>query len=228
MKVTAFWVVLLLIFALVGCSGNERINDLVHHHDRLEDTLAMERKLRTRLQMYIDSVLEVGPANVRVAQAQEAAQKKRVNQMKATNSAPNREARLKALAKNYVVSRNGELLHIIIPEEFLFDKDKIELSPVGRRTAKELADLIKKVPKEMVTVEGHMDHHAQNAESAPGQWEPSVLRATALVRQLVLLGVSPHRLRAAGRGEYVAVADNRAADIRSANRRVELIFQPLP
>jgi len=54
-----------------------------------------------------------------------------------------------------------------------------------------------------------------------------VKRATAVVRVLQKqYGIPPAKMAAAGRGEYVPVADNNTAEGRAANRRTRIVILP--
>lgn len=57
-------------------------------------------------------------------------------------------------------------------------------------------------------------------------WDLSTARATSIVRILQTAGLDPKRVTAAGRGEFVPVADNTTPDGRHRNRRTEIILIP--
>jgi flagellar motor protein MotB len=61
----------------------------------------------------------------------------------------------------------------------------------------------------------------------PDNWEISVQRATAIVHLLQNeYHVSPQRMTAAGRGEYIPVASNDTPEGRAANRRTRIVILP--
>lgn len=65
--------------------------------------------------------------------------------------------------------------------------------------------------------------HTDDAGNARANQQLSLRRAESVVAALVADGVEARRLRAEGRGADAPVADNRSADGRSQNRRVELV-----
>ena len=76
-------------------------------------------------------------------------------------------------------------------------------------------------------VDGHSDNvHIRN-DCLSDYWDLSVLRATAVVRNLQLNhGVNPSRLTAGGRSEYTPKDNNDSLSGRQANRRTEIIITP--
>jgi len=78
-------------------------------------------------------------------------------------------------------------------------------------------------------VEGHTDSISYPLDSLTSQdhWDISVKRATALVKVLQNeYNISPIRMTAAGRSEYVTVAANDTPEGRAANRRTRIIILP--
>jgi chemotaxis protein MotB len=58
-------------------------------------------------------------------------------------------------------------------------------------------------------------------------WDLSVKRATAVIRILQnKYGMEPAKMAAAGRGEYLPVADNSTAEGRQLNRRTRIVILP--
>ena len=71
-----------------------------------------------------------------------------------------------------------------------------------------------------VRVRGYTDNQPINTEIFPSNWELSIARATAVVRELEQLQLIPARMAIEGYGEYYPTADNMTAEGRAANRRV--------
>jgi chemotaxis protein MotB len=62
---------------------------------------------------------------------------------------------------------------------------------------------------------------------SPDNWDLSVKRATSIIRILQNdYHVSPHRMIAAGRSEYIDVAPNDTPEGRAANRRTRIVILP--
>ena len=76
-------------------------------------------------------------------------------------------------------------------------------------------------------VEGHTDDVSYSKGVLLDNWDLSVKRSTAVVRVLQKqYGLSPAKIIAAGRGEYVPIADNNTAQGRAANRRTRIVILP--
>ena len=78
-------------------------------------------------------------------------------------------------------------------------------------------------------VEGHTDSKQLlgSDNKMEDNWDLSVKRATTIVRLLQeKYGIDPKRMTAAGRGEYVPLAENNSAENRAANRRTRIVILP--
>lgn len=77
-------------------------------------------------------------------------------------------------------------------------------------------------------VEGHTDNVPYKSNMyLKDNWDLSVKRATSVVRILQdQYGVSPAKMTAAGRSEYMPVTDNNTAEGRAANRRTRIVILP--
>jgi outer membrane protein OmpA-like peptidoglycan-associated protein len=101
----------------------------------------------------------------------------------------------------------------------LFEFNRAVLLPIARTRLEEVATALKEMADgSTMIVEGHTDARG----SDDGNLALSQARAEAVVSFLVSRGVEPTRIRAVGRGEEEPVADNRTAEGRANNRRVEI------
>jgi chemotaxis protein MotB len=76
-------------------------------------------------------------------------------------------------------------------------------------------------------VEGHTDSIPIKSSTVTDNWDLSVKRATTVVRILQdTYGLEPKRMTAAGRGQYLPIADNNTAEGRAANRRTRIVILP--
>lgn len=74
-------------------------------------------------------------------------------------------------------------------------------------------------------IEGHTDNVPIHNAQFPSNWELSTARSTEIVRLLIVRdGFRPERLSAAGYAEYHPLTENRSAEGRGANRRVDIII----
>jgi chemotaxis protein MotB len=71
-----------------------------------------------------------------------------------------------------------------------------------------------------VRVRGYTDNQAIKTEIFSSNWELSVFRATAILRELESLGINSARMAIEGYGQYSPTADNSTAQGRAKNRKV--------
>lgn len=91
---------------------------------------------------------------------------------------------------------------------------------------KRVALIVEELPKIMqVSVQGHTDNQGPGKSSVfKDNWELSSARAISVLQELLLDGVDPKRINAAGFAEYKPLATNVTKAGREKNRRVELHF----
>ena len=101
------------------------------------------------------------------------------------------------------------------------------ITPRAKEILGKVADVIKAQPDIQFMVEGHTDNKPISTAHIKDNWDLSVLRATAVVRTLQQsYGIDPARMLAAGRSEYISIADNTKAEGRSMNRRTRIVVLP--
>lgn len=112
---------------------------------------------------------------------------------------------------------------ITLSGSVLFASNESTLLPAAMVKLNEVADaLIKGNPDSNITVEGHTDSQGQRQYNMDlGQ-----KRAQAVRDQLVARGVAADRIKAVGVGPDRPIADNKTAEGRANNRRVEIIVEP--
>jgi len=71
-----------------------------------------------------------------------------------------------------------------------------------------------------IRVRGYTDNQAIETEIFSSNWELSVFRATAILRELEKLSLNPAQMAIEGYGQYYPSADNATATGRAKNRRV--------
>lgn len=91
---------------------------------------------------------------------------------------------------------------------------------------KRVALIVQELPQTMeVSVQGHTDNATPGSNSPyKDNWELSSARAISVLQELLLDGVAPSRISAAGFAEFKPLATNATQDGREKNRRVELHF----
>lgn len=121
----------------------------------------------------------------------------------------------------------GSAVFISISDKMLFSSGSYLISYKARAVLGKVADVIKAQPDMQFMVEGHTDNKRISNGFIKDNWDLSVMRAASVVRVLQRdYGVEPSRMIAAGRSEYVTLADNETAEGRALNRRTRIIILP--
>jgi OOP family OmpA-OmpF porin len=99
-----------------------------------------------------------------------------------------------------------------------FDFDKAALKPEGKSKLDGLVGQIKGITLEVVIAVGHTDAVGSDAYNQ----KLSLRRAEAVKAYMVSKGIEANRIYTEGKGKKQPVADNKTADGRAKNRRVEI------
>lgn len=127
------------------------------------------------------------------------------------------------LQKIAAVKQESRGMVITLSGSVLFASNESTLLPAAMVKLNEVADaLIKGNPDANITVEGHTDSQGQRQYNM----ELGTKRAEAVRNQLVARGVAADRIKAIGVGPDRPIADNKTAEGRANNRRVEIIVEP--
>jgi OOP family OmpA-OmpF porin len=102
--------------------------------------------------------------------------------------------------------------------EVLFDFDKSVVKPDGKAKLDDLAAKVKGINLEVVIAIGHTDSVGTDEYNQ----KLSVRRSESVKAYLVSKGIEANRVYTEGKGEKQPVADNRTAEGRAKNRRVEI------
>jgi len=102
--------------------------------------------------------------------------------------------------------------------DVFFDFDKAVLKPEGKAKLDDLVSKLKGINLEVIIAIGHTDSIGGDAYNQ----KLSVRRAEAVKAYLVSKGIEPNRIYTEGKGKSQPIADNRTAEGRAKNRRVEI------
>ena len=115
---------------------------------------------------------------------------------------------------------------IAFPAGVLFPKDGVELSEQGRARLRVLHDFLIKAAGERINIRGFTDDQPPGADSRfRDNWEISSLRAVAVLRYMVSLGMAPNRLTATGLADLEPLYPNDTPEHRARNQRVEFVLE---
>jgi len=100
-----------------------------------------------------------------------------------------------------------------------FDFDKATLKPEGKKMVDEAVRVMKENPTMHVSVEGHTDSIGSEAYNQ----RLSERRANSVRDYMVSQGIDAGHITTVGYGKTKPIADNKTAEGRAENRRVEII-----
>ncbi|ODT77503.1 MAG: hypothetical protein ABS76_27400 [Pelagibacterium sp. SCN 64-44] len=116
----------------------------------------------------------------------------------------------------------------VFQSEVLFDPGQADIQTGGRPDLDALADAILQLETEIpsdinwvLRIDGHTDSRPISNARFPSNWELSAARAISVAQYLVSRGVSPHRLVAAGFGEFAPLDPANTEEAYRRNRRIE-------
>lgn len=116
----------------------------------------------------------------------------------------------------------------VFQSEVLFTAGQAAISSQGGDEISKLADAIlqleEEIPPEInwvLRIDGHTDRRPISTPQFPSNWELSAARAISVAQLLIERGVSPHRLVAAGFGEFSPLDSADNEDAYRRNRRIE-------
>lgn len=126
-----------------------------------------------------------------------------------------------------VEQRNGKI-YVSLEAKLLFPSGSTVVNAEGKQALIDLANVVKEEEDITILVEGHTDTDPLNGAGAiKDNWDLSVMRATSVVRIMTdEAGMDEAMLTAAGRGEYMPIAENTTAEGKAKNRRIEVILTP--
>jgi OOP family OmpA-OmpF porin len=107
---------------------------------------------------------------------------------------------------------------VTLSADTLFDFDKAVVKPDARSRLDQLVGQLRDINLEVVIAVGHTDSIGSDAYNQ----KLSQRRAEAVKAYLVSKGVPANRVYTEGKGEKQPIADNKSAEGRSKNRRVDV------
>jgi outer membrane protein OmpA-like peptidoglycan-associated protein len=163
---------------------------------------------------------ELAVQGAEASATREALEEERVRREKAEADAAQARA---DLAKFASVKQEARGMVITLSGGVLFESGKSALLPSAQLKLNDVAkSLIQEDPDSKIVIEGHTDSQG----AADFNQTLSQQRAQAVRDYLVSRGIASDRVTAQGFGFSRSIADNKSAEGRANNRRVEIVVQP--
>ena len=119
------------------------------------------------------------------------------------------------------------VVYVDISDKLLFKSASYDVTDRAKEVLGKVAKVLNNQPDIEFMVEGHTDSLPIKTAGIQDNWDLSVKRATTIVRILQdTYGVDPKRMTAAGRSQYLPIADNNSSDGRATNRRTRIVILP--
>jgi outer membrane protein OmpA-like peptidoglycan-associated protein len=134
-----------------------------------------------------------------------------------------RELREATAGTGIEVERKGDQIELTMPSNVTFAVDSAEIQSAFYGPLNDVAKTLVAYPSTAVDILGH----ASSDGADDYNMKLSQRRADAVANYLTSQKVQPVRLVATGKGETQPIADNKTAEGRAANRRVEILLTPI-
>ncbi|MCF6349966.1 MAG: OmpA family protein [Flavobacteriaceae bacterium] len=119
------------------------------------------------------------------------------------------------------------VVYISLSDKLMFSSGGATVSPRAKEILGKVATVIRSRPDMEVMVEGHTDNVGISTSCMKDNWDLSTKRSTAVVRVLQdVYNISPDRLVASGRSEFVPLESNNTTEGKARNRRTKIIILP--
>ncbi len=128
-----------------------------------------------------------------------------------------------------VYEKDGKV-YVALSDKLLFKTGSYAVESRGKEALKKISEVLNKQPDINIVIEGHTDsipYISSTTGPISSNWDLSVMRASSVTKLLVDdYKVDGVRITASGRSKYFPVDDNRTAEGRSKNRRIEVVLEP--
>jgi len=119
------------------------------------------------------------------------------------------------------------VVYVDISDKMLFNSGRYQVTAQAREVLGKVAKVLNAYPDFEFMIEGHTDNVPIHTDALQDNWDLSVKRATSVVRILQnQYHIDPHRMSAAGRGEYLPLVSNNTRENKALNRRTRIIILP--
>jgi chemotaxis protein MotB len=126
------------------------------------------------------------------------------------------------LASEVSIQSNIEGVLISLSEKLLFITGTADLQPEAYPVLDTIAVMLAPLDNEIKVI-GHTDNTPPSDPRYTDNWTLSTARAYNVVNYLIQKGIDPHRLIAAGRGEFSPIFPNDTSEHQALNSRAEIV-----
>lgn len=121
------------------------------------------------------------------------------------------------------VTFTSQYVQLTLKGALLFDSGKTEIRSEAIPVVDKVGKILESYADNTVEIEGHTDNVPMHSSKYADNSELSCGRALSVYNYLIsTTNLDPAKVKYAGRGEFVPVADNSTAEGRAKNRRVEI------
>jgi outer membrane protein OmpA-like peptidoglycan-associated protein len=207
-----------------GSHEEEHLAYLAHRRTLLAVSAAEQRVAvseASKAAQAFDTVLisERNAANAKAASAGDKLDAERTKRQAAEEAMKRALASLAAIAS---VKAEATRTIITLSGEVLFKSKEATLLPGAQTQLDQVAEALKSQDDKKMVVEGHTDSQGKDGYNQ----SLSQRRADAVRSYLVSRGIAADMIQAVGKGEIEPIADNKTAEGRANNRRVEIEIDP--
>ena len=165
----------------------------------------------------------VAASRAKAAKDTQAATKEAENLKKIENKLADALAKAKKLgAVQFTIDRRG-LVVTIVTNEVVFDGNRADLQPGGKKILDTLAPTLAKLPNN-IEVDGNTNQLNAKTTYYPSGWELSAARASTTVRYLVGHGLAKGRMSAVGFSDTKPLINPSDPRSITMNRRVDVVI----
>jgi outer membrane protein OmpA-like peptidoglycan-associated protein len=187
---------------------------------------ALDARARRQANMMRQTSAELNMTREQLAAARQqntASQEALEREQQARAEAERRErAALDSLREVANVREESRGLVISLSGQVLFASGQSTLLPIAQQRLEQVAAMLRDHPNQNIVIEGHTDTRGSVAANE----SLSLARARAVKDFFAAQGIPAERLRAEGLGPHRPIANNRTAEGRANNRRVEIVLEP--
>ena len=127
------------------------------------------------------------------------------------------------LDKDVDINFTSQYVQLTLKGSVLFDSGSSELKSDALPMIQKIAMILERYAQSTIEIEGHTDNVPIHTSRYESNDVLSSYRALAMFNYLVdNTSLDPSKIKHAGRGEYIPVADNTTPEGRAKNRRIEI------